>query len=380
MTQSPEPGTRRPLRVQAVITGMGCGGAERQMTIVTRGLVGRGCEVRLAVLHGRDSFYELDPAVEAVFFESDQPAGSRVARLIGRPRWLRRQLQSWPPDVVLSFIDVANVNALWAARGTGIPVVVSERIHPPCHHVRWLERLVRPHLYRKAAAVVVQTEATRRWVESQGWSNQVEVIPNAVLPPEAPDEEPEIELPAGHLIVSHGRLDPQKQLHLLIRAMASLAPRFPDWHLLLLGEGPERNRLQQLATDLGLDDRILLPGTVRHPQRVLSRCHLFALTSAYEGFPNALCEALACGLPAVAVDCPVGPAEILRDGIDGLLVTPNDPVALEQALARFMTEPETRQDMAEAAMDVVSRFNAEQLFDRWQEVLGDAANAGRYRS
>jgi glycosyltransferase involved in cell wall biosynthesis len=358
---------------------MGCGGAERQMAIVTRGLVGRSCEVQLAVLHGRDSFYELDPAVETRFFENDHTSSNRVARLIGRPRWLRRQLQTWPPDVVLSFIDVANVNAIWAARGTGMPVVVSERIHPPCHHVRWLERLVRPALYRRAAAVVVQTDATRRWVEAQGWSKHVEVIPNAVLPPEAPDEEPEIELPAGKLIVSHGRLDPQKQLHLLIRAMASLAPRFPDWHLLLLGEGSERRRLQQLVIDLGIEDRVLLPGTIRHPQRVLSRCHLFALTSAYEGFPNALCEALACGLPAVAVDCPVGPAEILRTGIDGLLVSPDDPAALEQALARLMAESKMRQSMAEATTDVTRRFDAEQMFDRWQENLESAANAGRFR-
>jgi glycosyltransferase involved in cell wall biosynthesis len=247
--------------------------------------------------------------------------------------------------------------------------VVSERIHPPCHHVRWLERLVRPALYRRAAAVVVQTDATRQWIKSQGWSKQVEVIPNAVLPPEAPDDEPEIELPPGKLIVSHGRLDPQKQLHLLIRAMASLVPRFPDWSLLLLGEGPERNRLQQLVADLDLGDRVLLPGTVRHPQRVLSRCHLFALTSAYEGFPNALCEALACGLPAVAVDCLVGPAEIISDGVDGLLVSPDDPVALEQALARLMAEPETRQSMAKESRNVIRRFDTEQQLDRWQEVL-----------
>ena len=196
---------RRPLRVQAVITAMGCGGAERQMAMLTGGLADRGHEVRLAVLHGRNSFFELGPRVDVRFFEREhRRPGGRPLRAAARPRWLRRVIREGQFDVVVSFIDVANVHALWAARRLEVPVVVAERTHPPSHHVRWLERGLRRWLYPRAACVVVQTEATATWVRDSDLSRRVEVIPNAVRMPETNGAASEIEFPDGPVLISMG--------------------------------------------------------------------------------------------------------------------------------------------------------------------------------
>lgn len=363
-------GSGRPLRIQAVITGMACGGAERQMAMLTSGLADRGHDVGLAVLHGRDSFFEVGPHVDVRFFEIERALDrGRVARFTGRPRWLRQRIRAVGPDVVVSFIDVANVNALWAARGLGVPVVVAERTHPPSHHVRWFERWLRRWLYPRAACLVVQTEATAEWARAGGLGRRVEVIPNAVASPIVGATPPAFEMPDGPVLVSMGRLDPGKRFDLVVDGFAEVAPRHPEWRLVILGDGPERKALEARVAGHGLGGRILIPGTVSDPGHVLARSSLFVLASDYEGFPNALCEAMAHGLAVVATDCPVGPREIVRDGVDGVLVPPGDRGALTGALDRLMDDAATRRRLGREAAAVVERFAPAATIDCWESLL-----------
>ncbi len=367
-----------PLGICAVITGMGCGGAERQMAMLTSGLTARGHKVGLAVLHGRDSFFDLDRRIDLHFFEREHLyRGVRALRFAARPGWLRRLLRDSELDVVVSFIDVANVHALLASRGLGMPVVVAERTHPPSHRIRWLERGLRRRLYPRAACVVVQTEATARWARDQGLGRSVEVIPNAVMPPPASAGLPQIDLPAGPVLVSMGRLDPIKRFDLVIDAFADVAPRHPEWHLLLLGDGPERGKLKERITRHGLGKRVGMPGTLTDPAAVLARCRMLVLASDFEGFPNALCEAMAHGLPVVATDCPVGPREIVRDGVDGMLVPPGDRAALAAALDQLMGDPAARDRLGRAATGIVDRCAPDKMLDRWEELLVRVRDHGR---
>jgi glycosyltransferase involved in cell wall biosynthesis len=139
----------------------------------------------------------------------------------------------------------------------------------------------------------------------------------------------------------------------------------------ILGEGPEREALDARVARHGLGGRILLPGPVAEPGAVLARSALFVLASDYEGFPNALCEAMAHGLAVVATDCPVGPREIVRDGVDGLLVPTGDQAALAAALGPLMGDAETRQRLGRAAAAITDRFASGVIVDRWDSVLRD---------
>lgn len=139
--------------------------------------------------------------------------------------------------------------------------------------------------------------------------------------------------------------------------------------MVILGEGPERAALERAIHERGLADRVMLPGVSKNPEEWLRACDLFVLSSRYEGFPNALGEAMACGLPVVSFDCPVGPGEIIIDGEDGLLVPAGDVSALAAALRRLIDNPDEAARMGDRAARVVERFGEEAVAARWEALL-----------
>lgn len=168
-----------------------------------------------------------------------------------------------------------------------------------------------------------------------------------------------------------GRLAPQKQFDLLLRAFAASSQGDAEWSLVIIGEGPERPRLQALATDLGLSDRVEWLGLVQHPEEVLRRADIYVLSSRYEGFPNALVEAMASGLSVVSFDCPSGPGEIIRDGIDGILVPAQDLTALTVAIRRLMLDEPERLRLGSRAVEVTARFAVDKVIDEWEALMRD---------
>lgn len=365
--------------IALVITTMGCGGAERVMAALANHLADAGHRVTLHVLNEPELFYPLRPAIAVRAFSFEQAAGLRVVQPWQRVRWLRRRLTKPPPDMVITFIEVANILTLLALQGSGVPVVIAERTNPRRHRVSLVHACLRRVLYQSAARLVVQTEETAVWGRRLVSPSRVVVMPNPVWPASAQvaDREPA----AGRRLVAMGRLVGLKRFDLLIEVFASLAGSFPEWSLLILGEGPERTGLQSLADRAGIGDRVSLPGQVKDPAVWLSGCELFVFTSLYEGFPNALCEAMACGLPAVAFDCPTGPSEIIRDGVDGVLVKDGDRFALAAALARLMRDDGERSRLAARAPEVVNRFDALRVLAQWEalchEVMRESGPRGR---
>jgi glycosyltransferase involved in cell wall biosynthesis len=167
-------------------------------------------------------------------------------------------------------------------------------------------------------------------------------------------------------------LSVEKGFDVLVAAFAEVAAEHPQWQLEIAGEGPERAALERLIDQHHLDDQARLVGWLEDPSELLRRASIFALSSRYEGFPVSLLEAMAEGVPVVCADCDSGPREIVRHQIDGLLVPPEDPGALAQALKRLVVDHALRQAMATAASDVVERFSLERFAERWEEVLEGA--------
>jgi glycosyltransferase involved in cell wall biosynthesis len=171
------------------------------------------------------------------------------------------------------------------------------------------------------------------------------------------------------LLLAVGRLTPEKGFDRLIEAFAQLAPCFPDWRLCVLGEGPGRQALVQLTERLGMSQRISMPGTVGNVGDWYEAADLYVLTSLFEGFPNSLLEAMAYGLPTVSVDCDTGPRDIVRHGVDGILVPQDNPAALVNALQRLMDDKRLRDAYAAKAVEVRQRFSILRILRQWQRLF-----------
>ena len=160
---------------------------------------------------------------------------------------------------------------------------------------------------------------------------------------------------------AQGRLTPQKDFPPLLRAFCLVRKEIPGAKLIILGEGRERLRLEQLAAELGLPGSAQFPGFVLNPFAFMARAAVFVLSSRWEGFGNVLVEAMACGTPVVSTDCPSGPSEILDGGTFGRLVPPGDAAALAEAILSELRSPHNR----EALMQWADGFSIENILPQY---------------
>jgi glycosyltransferase involved in cell wall biosynthesis len=233
---------------------------------------------------------------------------------------------------------------------------------------------VRRTAYAGLAAVVALTRESASWLARETWAHRVPVIPNAAawpLPAEPGDP-----ARARRILLAVGRLSPEKNYRVLVDVFARLAPVHRDWDLAIVGEGPERAALEARVTALGLRDRVSMPGSTAAIGSWYARADLFALTSEFEGFPTALAEALAHGVPAVSFDCDTGPRDIVRDGVDGTLVPPGDAEALQRALHRSMGDASLRARFAERAVEVRERLSLPRIAGMWEALFTEVRARG----
>lgn len=368
------------MRLMLLVPSLRAGGAERVLSTMANYWASAGNEIAIVTLApAREApFYALDPAIHYIALDQTGPSASAlqaIERNWARIRAVRRAIQAAQPDALISFIDEMNLLVLISAFGLGIPTIVSERNNPRHHRMGRVRELLRRVLYRRAARVVVQTEDVTSFFSAPIRARTC-VIPNPVRSPLS-GRRAALARREQHTLVAFGRLVEQKGFDVLLRAFARVAPQHPSWSLTIWGEGKERAALEGLAQELGLGDRARLPGVTPDPFGEMARADLFALTSRYEGFPNVLCEAMACGLPVVSFDCPSGPRDIIRDGIDGVLVPPGDEAGLAAALGRLMGDAAERTRLALRAPDVLERFGLEQVMAQWNALLAEVLPAAQ---
>jgi glycosyltransferase involved in cell wall biosynthesis len=356
------------------------GGAERVAARLATHWAQVGDRVTLITLDaGEATDYPLDEQVKRIGLHLMRQRRSVVdaaASNLRRVSRLRRAIRHSGARQVLSLTDKMNILALLATRGLAKDVVISERIDPRHHHLGQPWDWLRNRVYPWCRCLVVQTESVRPWGERITRGRPVHVIPNAApnwSPLEATDTATARHRPHA---VALGRLDRQKGFDLLLKAFALVSGRMPEWSLSIYGDGPERSNLESICRQHALGDRVDFRGWAPDPQRVLHEADLFVLSSRYEGFPNALLEAMACGVASISFDCESGPRDIIRHEQDGLLVPSEDVAALAAALERLMSDAKLRATLAVQARRVSQRFSEERFFGRWDAVLDDIRPAG----
>jgi glycosyltransferase involved in cell wall biosynthesis len=361
----------------------GAGGVERMLVNLMCGFVDLGLGVDLlAVRRESPHLGRLPAAVRRIDLGT---AHTRLA-VPGLARYLRRAR----PMALLAAKDRAGRAAVIARRraGTGTPIVLrlgtnlSEAMAERSVLSRWLRyapiRRLYPGIERIVAVSEGVAEDTARAARYP--RERIRVIRNPVITPDlaraAAEPCPHTWLaepnPArGPVIVGAGRFQRQKDFPTLIRAFSTLRHERPC-RLLLLGEGGWRDRLVALIRELGLGAEVDLPGFQANLYPFLARADLFVLSSAWEGSPNVLTEAMALGTPVVSTDCPSGPREILDGGRLGPLVPVGDADALAEAMSHSLDDPPPAQTL----IDAVAEYRQETSAARYLAVLEEAAGQG----
>ncbi|KIZ14025.1 glycosyltransferase family 4 protein [Streptomyces natalensis] len=242
--------------------------------------------------------------------------------------------------------------------------IAQEHLRHDAHAKRLRAELARH--YRHLDALVTTTEADaavyRRRMPLPGV--RVLAVPNIVP---APDRTPsDGDAP---LIAAAGRLVRGKRFDLLIEAFSAVAAKHPEWRLRIHGGGAEREALQGLIDGLGLTGRAELTGPVSPIEAEFAKASIVASASDAESFGMTLVEAMRCGVPVVSTDCPLGPAEIIDSGHDGLLVPPGDGRALAGGLLELIEDPARRRQMAAAALESARRYDPEPIADRYRDLF-----------
>lgn len=364
------------MRITLVTPSLSCGGAERAVVLVAEGLMTKGHQVSIVTIAGTErDFYQLPKAVHrlalSIAAKSPTPIHA-VWNNIYRLWILRKTIQSLQPEVVISFLDTTNILTLLALANTNYPIFVSEQNNPVTETQNLWSKL-RRLTYPMAAKVVSVSEGVDSYFD---WlpQNKRAVIYNPVQP--IKDEQIKITLPQGAdpektWAIAMGRLTYQKGFDLLLPAFHKIAAQYPDWQLLIFGEGELRRELEELREKLGLTHQVIFPGLTDNPIAMLKSAKLFVLSSRWEGLPAVLFEALSCGLPVVSMNCPSGPQEIIRDGIDGILVPNEDVSALSLGMDRLMSDPEERARLAARASEAVDRFSLDKVVKKWEFLMSE---------
>lgn len=316
------------------------GGAERSMLNLAHGVAGRGYPVDLVLAQAKGPYLSgVHKSVRIV----DLKASRVMASLPALTRYLRNE----QPEALVSALNYANVVALWARRLAGVPkrVLVNEQntvSRSAYSSAKRRQRMV-PYLMRRfypwADYIIGNSQGVADDLSQVlGLPRQrIKILYNPVVTPEVREkarahlEHPWFEPGQPPVVLAVGRLTKQKDFPTLIRAFAQIRSNRLA-RLLILGEGVDRPMLEALVTELGLQDSVSMPGFVDNPYAYMSRSALYVLSSRWEGLPTVLIEALYCGVPIVATDCPSGPQEILAGGQYGVIVPVGDVPALSRAI------------------------------------------------
>lgn len=353
-------------RVCCCINSLAPGGKERVMCELINGFItDHDAEVHV-VLYGLNPeiFYAINP--QAIIHQpSFKPSANRFVLTIRTLIYLRKVIKQIDPDTVLSLGEIWNSFVLLALIGTHYPIFVSDRCRPNKSFGRFHDFL-RKWLYPQAIGVIAQTEKAKEFYQKQFKQSNIPVIGNPLNSIEIPKDNIR-----ENIVISVGRLIDTKNYDQLIAIFSRI--NNPSWKLVIVGGDALKQHnsetLQKQINDSGMQDRIELAGTQKDINSYLLRSKIFAFTSSSEGFPNAIGEALAAGLPVIAYDCIAGPSDMIQDGENGYLIPLFDQVMFEEKLNKLMGDETLIRTMGNVAVESVKKYSIENIVSDYYNVI-----------
>ena len=354
-----------------LISDMAAGGAQRVASILCSYWASQGHKVTLITFEPETtaSFYDLHPDIILERLNLLGGSGHILKAIPANMKRIRalRSLYRWrKPDVLITFMPESNVLGVLSAIGLGIPVLVSERSDPRYIPAQKVWKLLRRITYPLAKAITCQTPKVADFFD---YHKNCVVLPNPLPPPPTSyDREPDFK-PPNPFIAGLGRLGHEKGFDILIDAFSKIKDRFPEHHLVILGEGQERASLEKQIKGFELEDRVHLPGQKKRPFSILKNSSIFVVPSRFEGFPNGLCEAMAHGLPVISSSSITAPLSVIRNDFNALVIEDNNSDMLAEALITLLNNPQKAKELGHNAQHIMDEISAEKVCAQWESLI-----------
>lgn len=345
------------MKLTFVTSTLHAGGAERVISLLANSFCQKGYEVEIVCINKHLVFYTIDEKVKVWFAEDEVESRSILKKMM----WLRKHINSEKPDVVIAFMLEVYCVTLASLIGVSVPVISSERIDP--HFFGRAKGLLRWLLLRRTTHLVVQTVRIKDFYSAK-LQSRTTIIPNPVtdkvfsLTPTLKEKR----------IIAVGRLAYQKNYPMMFRAFAKVHHDFPDWQLVVYGNGPQKEEIRGVIERLGMEGHIILAGKSDHVVEEMNKSSLFVMSSDYEGMSNALLEAVCVGLPVISTDVS-GAKDLITDGVNGYIVPVGNERALTLALSSMLSSPEKMDEMGRQSKALAPRFREEQIVGQWEELI-----------
>lgn len=362
------------MKIIFLLASLGSGGAERVVTLLANKMCEDGHDIQIVCLKYNDVYYSLHDKIKVV--AATEHASNRIMELF----WLRKYIQKEKPDVVIPFTEGVYCFTILALLGTGIPIIASERLDPAAMSLprKVLKRLLLPY----ADWLVVQTESIKAYFPKR-IQKKTSVIYNPVNDEvfenprmdsrvQSSNAASSVQSSKQNRIISVARLYPQKNQKMMIEAFAKIADEFPDWQLVIFGEGPLRSSLELLVKSLQLDGRVLLPGRTEHVIEELRKSKIFCLSSDYEGMSNSMIEAICVGLPIVTTNVS-GVKELVDDNINGFVVECGDVDRMCSALSTLMGNESLMNCFAQNSFERRRLFQMDVVNNKWNSLINQVS-------
>lgn len=351
------------MNIVFVLASLGSGGAERVVSLLANKMVESGHQVEIICLKFNDVYYQTDSRVKVSL--AMQQAKNRFTEIF----WLRKYLKKQNPDVVIPFTEGVYCFTILSLLGTGIPIIASERLDPAA--MSKIRKILKRLLLPFADWLVVQTQSIKEYFP-KSIQKKTSIIYNPVNDEVFHKiENGELKIENGkrlNRIISVGRLYPQKNQAMMIRAFAKVADEFPDWQLVIYGEGPLRESLELIVESLEMQGRVLLPGRTEHVIEELRKSKIFCMSSDYEGMSNSMIEAICVGLPIVTTNVS-GVKELVKDRENGFVVPCGNVDAMSSALYSVIKDSILLCAFADNSLKKRNSFSLDSIVFEWMTLI-----------
>ena len=285
----------------------------------------------------------------------------RMIRILGNVFNVRRHFKKNKYDLIVG--ETFPNNMLLYLAGVDLSnVIAAEHVYYD-YYGAFLKK-IRLHIYKKCCKVVVLTSKDKACYDRCFSPEHTCVIPNPVILSETYMSSLDTKT-----AMAVGRIQYQKGFDSLVDVFKKVHEKHPDWKVEIYGDGSLKEELNQKISDLGLKDVVLLMGRSNDIYRKLRNAAFFIMPSRFEGFPMALIEAQSQGVPAVSFDCPNGPSDIIKNGINGILVENQNKDALYEGICYMIEHPEDRKAMGKKAFENVNQYGSVVICDIWKKLF-----------